>query len=417
MTGTEAQLWPALAAATLAGLIVGVERGWSQRLRPAGTRVAGVRTFGLLGFVGGLAGCLPDGVAAALVLGAGLLLVVGYRSEADAPGRSATTAVAGVLTLALGMVAVRVGPTLALGGAAAVFALLASRPVLHRALVGLSAIEIEAAARFLLIALLALPLLPDRAYGPFDAWNPHRIWLVVVIVAGLSFAGYAAARRWGTRRGLLLVAATGAIVSSTAVTADYARRLRSEPEAQGALVAGIAIASIVMFLRVQVLTLVLVPRVLPSLALALAPATLVAAVFALSAWCHQAATAGGEVKLGNPLDFRPALVLAAMVALFSLIARWALARYGSTGMGAVLALTGMMDVDAAVMTLAGLAPGTLGDDRAGLLLAGPVLANTLVKAVMAMGIAPGRAGVRAATPLLAALAASGAGVIYLMLRG
>ncbi|WP_225207758.1 MgtC/SapB family protein [Novosphingobium huizhouense] len=416
MRGIENATLTALAAALLTGLIVGVERGWSQRLRPAGTRIAGVRTFGLLGLVGGLAGALPDALAAALVLGAAALLAIGYRSEAESPIRSATTPVAGLLTLALGVAAVRIAPGVALGGAAVAFALLAARPALHRALVGLSAIEVEAAARFLLIALLALPLLPDRAFGPFDAWNPRRIWMVVVIVAGLSFAGYAAARRWGSRRGLLLVAATGAIVSSTAVTADYARRLRSEPEARSALVAGIALASIVMFLRVQVLALMLVPRALPSLAMALAPATLVAAGFALAAWRQQGEAAGGEVRLGNPLDFRPALVLAVMVALFSLIARWALARYGDAGMGTVLALTGMMDVDAAVLTLAGLAPDAIGAERAGLLLAGPVLANTLVKAVMALVIAPGRDGWRAATPLLAALAASGAGLAVLALR-
>lgn len=417
MTGIEDQMLPSLAAATFAGLIVGVERGWSQRDRAPGTRVAGVRTFGLLGLVGGLAGILPDSMAAALVLGAGLLLVVGYRSEADAPVRSATTAVAGMVTLALGIAAVRIGPSLALGGAAVAFALLASRHALHRALVGLSATEIEAASRFLLIALLVLPLLPDRDYGPFDAWNPRKIWMVVVIVAGLSFAGYAAARRWGSKRGLLLVAATGAIVSSTAVTADFARRLRSQPESRGALVAGIALASIIMFVRVQVLALVLVPRVVPGLALALAPATLVAAGFAIVAWREQGSASGAQVQLGNPLDFRPALLLAAMVAVFSLAARWALARYGDAGIAAVLALTGMMDVDAAVLTLAGLAPGTLGDHRAGLLLAGPVLANTLAKAIMAMAIAPGRDGLRAAAPLLASLAASGAGVAFLALQG
>lgn len=417
MTGIEEQMLPSLAAATFAGLIIGVERGWSQRGRPAGTRVAGVRTFGLLGLVGGVSAFLPDSVAAALVLGAGLLLVVGYRSETDEPGRSATTAVAGIVTLALGMAAVRVGAGLALAGAAVAFALLASRDTLHRALVGLSATEIEAVSRFLLIALLVLPLLPDRAYGPFDAWNPRAIWMVVVIVAGLSFAGYVAARRWGSKRGLLLVAATGSIVSSTAVTADFARRLRSQPESRGALVAGIALASIIMFVRVQVLSLVLVPRVVPGLALALAPATLVAAGFAVVAWRGQGNPAAGQVQLGNPLDFRPALLLAGMVAVFSLIARWALARYGDAGIAAVLALTGMMDVDAAVLTLAGLAPGTLGDYRAGLLLAGPVLANTLAKALMAMAIAPGRDGLRAAAPLLASLVASGAGVAFLVLQG
>lgn len=397
-----------LATATAAGLIIGIERGWSQREQPDGARVSGVRTFGLLGLAGGLAGLFPDTVAAALLLVAGLLLVVGYRGSVRPDTMSATTAVAGVLTLGIGMTAVRIGATVALASAASVFALLNARHALHRMLRGLSEDEIEATARFLLVALVVLPLLPDRAYGPFDAWNPRGIWLVVVMVAGLSFAGYAAARRWGSSRSILLIAATGAIVSSTAVTAAYARRLRSEPAARPALAAGIAIASIIMFVRVQVLTLILVPRVLPALAMVMAPATVVASVFALAAWRRgQSEQSASPVQLGNPLDFRPALLLAAMVAVLSLVARWALVRFGDSGMAVVLALTGMMDVDAAVLTLAGLPAGAIGDRLGGFVLAGPVLANTVIKAGMTLAIAPGRDGMKAAAPLLAAFAASG----------
>ncbi|MCW1384952.1 DUF4010 domain-containing protein [Novosphingobium sp. KCTC 2891] len=405
MAGDTAPL-AALAAATAAGLIVGVERGWSQRERPDGSRVSGLRTFGLLGLTGGLAGFLPDMLAAALVLATGLLLVVGYRKEARPTAMSATTAVAGVLTLGAGISAVRLGPTIALATAAAAFALLSARGALHRVLRGLSELEIEATARFLLVALVVLPLLPDQSFGPYDAWNPRKIWLVVVLVAGLSFAGYVAARRWGATRGILLVAVSGAVVSSTAVTVELARRLRSEPEARPALTAGIALASIVMFVRVQLLTLALVPRALPSLALTMAPATVVSAAFAFAAWRKQDNRPPAPVKLGNPLDFKPALGLAALVAGLSLVARWALEHFGNRGIAAVLALTGMMDVDAGVITLSGLPHDALTDWAGGMVLAGTVLANTLIKAIMAITIAPGRDGLRAALPLLAALAAS-----------
>lgn len=400
------QMPAALAAAVLAGLIVGVERGWAQREMPAGGRVAGIRTFGILGLTGGLSGLLPDAAMAVLLAGAALVIASGYRSAVRGDQLSATSALAALLTLAIGCVATRLSPMLGLGTAAASFALLRARHTLHALLRGLDEREIEAVARFLLVALVVLPLLPDADFGPYGAWNPRNIWLVVVMVTGLSFAGYVLARRIGPGRGIMIVALTGALVSSTAVTAAYARRLQTEPEARGALIAGIALASVVMFIRVQVLTLVLVPRAWPSLALALAPAVIAAVGMAALAWRRQAAPAKGSVNLGNPFDFRPALILAACVAVLSLVARWALAQFGGQGMALLLALTGMMDVDAAVLTLSGLPRAALGDELAGIVLAGPVIANTVVKGFMALALGGGRHGMRAAAPLLVAAAAS-----------
>lgn len=409
-----------LAAAVLAGLIVGVERGWTQREKPAGGRVAGIRTFGILGLIGGLSGLLPDAAMAVLLGGAALVIASGYRSAVRGDQLSATSALAAVLTLAIGCVATRLSPMLGLGTAAASFALLRARHTLHALLRGLDEREIEAVARFLLVALVVLPLLPDAEFGPYGAWNPRKIWMVVVMVTGLSFVGYVLARRMGQGeeqgegrgqgrgqgRGIMIVALTGALVSSTAVTAAYARRLQTEPEARGALIAGIALASVVMFIRVQVLTLVLVPRAWPSLALALAPAVIAAVGMAALAWRRQAAPARGSLNLGNPFDFRPALILAGFVAVLSLVARWALAQFGGQGMALLLALTGMMDVDAAVLTLSGLPRAALGDELAGIVLAGPVIANTVLKGFMALALGGGRHGMRAAAPLLVAAAAS-----------
>ncbi|WP_338466414.1 MgtC/SapB family protein [Novosphingobium sp. ZN18A2] len=402
----HAETLTALAAAVAAGLIVGVERGWALRDRPTGGRVSGVRTFGLIGLTGGIAGLAPDIFAAIIATGVVALVTLGYFRTANRDHVSATSAVAAVLTFAIGFTAVRVAPIVALSAAAASFALLSARRYLHTLLNGLTEQEIEGVARFLVVALVVLPLLPDTQMGPFDAWNPRRIWMVVVLVAALSFAGYVAARRWGQERGILVVAITGAIVSSTAVTAEYARRMRDEPQARSALAAGISIASIVMFVRVQLLTAILVPSALPTLALTMAPATIVAGGFALVAWMRQRHAEAAPVKLGNPFDFAPALILAGSVVVLSVAARWALARFGDEGIAVVLGLTGLMDVDAAVLTLAGLPGHMLSPSSAGVVLAVPVLANTAIKAALSAGIAFGRGGVGAAMPLVAALGAS-----------
>lgn len=401
---------PALLAAIAVGLLIGLERGWTQRDQADGTRVAGFRTFGLLGLVGGLGGLLPDFVGGVLALGAVLVMAVGYLLTARQNAVSATTAIAGILTLAIGVAAVRLSATVALACAAVTFALLSSRHSLHRLLRGLTEAEIEGVARFLVVALVVLPLLPDGDYGPYAAWNPRKIWMVVVLVAGLSFAGYVAARRFGSERGILVTAFTGAIVSSTAVTAEYARRLAKEPEAAGPLSAGIAIASIVMFVRVQVLTLILVPRALPTLALSMAPATLVAALLAYLAWRRQRGEKTPPVELGNPFAFGPALLLAGSVAVLSLVARWALDRFGDGGIAVVLGLTGLMDVDAAVITLSGLPRAMVVDVNAGVILAVPVLANTAIKGGIAV-LFGGRRGFAASLPLFASLLASLAGLL------
>lgn len=396
-----------LFAALAAGLLVGLERGWNQRLLPEGHRVAGFRTFGLIGLAGGVAGLMPDWVAAALALGIAGTLVAGYLRSASAAALSSTTTIAAILTFGIGFIAERVDPVRGLAAAATVYALLSARTAMHALLKGLEQQEIDAVARFALIALVVLPLLPDTGMGPFDAWNPRRIWLVVVLVTGLSLAGYVAARKFGANRGTMVVALTGALVSSTAVTADFARRMRVEPEAARPLTAGIALASIVMFVRVQVLTAALVPAALPTLALAMAPATLVAAGWAALAWRRgQDKAESPAVRIGNPFDFAPALMLAGVVALLSVLARWALAEFGNRGMAVVLGLTGLMDVDAAVLTLAGLPHGTIEAGVAGVTLAIPVIANTLIKGGLTIVIAGWRRGLGASLPLFASSAAS-----------
>ena len=396
-----------LLVALAAGLLVGMERGWAQRQIARGRRVAGFRTFGLIGLIGGLAGLGPDGIAAVLGLGVAAVLAIGYARSASTDHLSSTTTIAGLVTFGAGFAATRGLPIPGLAAAAATFAILSARSSMHALLKGMSEAEIESVARFALVALVILPILPDADFGPYDAWNPRRIWMVVVLVMGLSFVGYVAARRLGSDRGILIVAFTGAIVSSTAVTISLARRLREEPEAHGALTAGIAVASLVMFVRVQLLALVLVPRVVPALALAMAPATLVAAVYALIAWRRQARKTEA-IALGNPFSFGPAILLAGLVAILSLAARWSLERFGSGGMALVLGLTGLSDVDAAVITLAGLPEASLDDWMGGFVLAVPVMANTAAKAGMAALIGWGRGGLRAALPLVAALLASAA---------
>lgn len=413
----DIELLRTLAASLAVGILIGIERGWRQREASDGGRVSGLRTFGLIGLTGGVAGYLTDILAAVVSVAVLASLVLGYRSELSRQGSlSVTSTLVGIITFVLGLLAAKGLVTEALAIAAVTTLILTLRGKAHAMLKGMTKQEVESVARFALVALVILPLLPDADLGPWNAWNPRKIWMVVVVVLGLSFAGYIATRRLGAEKGIMITALCGALVSSTAVTAAYARRLRQNDGPQGPLIAGIALASLVMFVRVQLLSFALVPHTSRALALAMIPAFVVGGLTTLLALrAGETDNRAGEVKLGNPLDFGPALLLAGLVALVAVPARWALERYGDQGIVVVLGLTGMWDVDAAILTLAGMPRNVMDGRTAGLVLAVPVLANTAFKGVLALAIAgPRRQGWKAAGPLFASVLASGAGLGILL---
>lgn len=390
-----------LAAALAIGALAGIERGWTLRDRRDGTRVAGVRTVTLIGLAGGVAGIeasLGQPIAgAAIVAAIAALLVAGYaraaRQQADA-----TSAVTGVLVLAIGFLAGIgiVGPALA--AAALAVLILALRDNLHRFVARLDQRDIKALARFAVIALAVLPFLPDRAMGPLLAWNPFRLWLVVVLVTGFSFAGYAANRVFGTQHGTIATAVIGGAYSSTAVTQSLAQRMRdstSDPTAT----AGIALASTVMYGRVLVLVAMLAGRVFLPFATLIAPALVTQAVASL--WLYRRASGNGAAAApGNPIAMLPALSFMAFVAVAAVAARWAEARFGSSGIAMLLFLVGSADVDASIVTAGGLPPSAIAPDLAALALAGTVVANMTLKIGVTLAYA-GRRGTAAALALAA----------------
>jgi len=393
------------------GLLIGLERGWTSRHERAGTRVAGFRTFGLLGLAGGIAGFLPTMAAAVLLGGAVLLILIGYLRQSSEPGDlSATSAIAGVVVLALGMLATLGRPAIALGAAAAATLLLSMRGQLHGIVRGLSAAELRAAARFAILALVLLPLMPDRAMGPYGALNAHKLMLVIIFVTGLSFAGYILARRARASRSMMLMAACGALVSSTAVTLAFARRLATSPTATAALSAGIALASAISVARVCVLVAILAPRAIAPLAIILGPA--VALLAGTTWWRLRRETAQQEqaVALGNPLELGAALILTVIVAISSIASHWALIAFGDAGVAGVLAVIGLADVDAAVIAFAAMPPDAITPRMAGVVLAMPVLLNMVLKTGLVLGASRSRAHFLAAAPLCAATAAIALGI-------
>jgi uncharacterized membrane protein (DUF4010 family) len=408
----------AAGAALAVGLLVGIERGWKLREAPEGTRVAGVRTFTLLGLLAGLAGLISTTghvvAGGGLVAAAAAVLAIGYGRNPVAEARpDATTPIAGLVTLGLGFLAGSGNPSLAIAVATLVTLLLALRTEAHGLIERLDEQDVKALARYAVIAGAVLPFLPEGNYGPYDAWNLRQLWLVVVLVTGFSFIGYAANRIFGARHGTLATAIIGGAYSSTAVTQSLAQRLGSG-HGGGAEPAGIALASAVMYLRVLLLVAVLATRVLVDFAILILPATLVGA--GAGYWLYRKAEGGEKpVPPGNPIEMLPALFFLLFVAVATVGARWAEGRFGDEGIALLIFIMGSLHVDAAIVTLGGLPPDAISPALAALALGGTILANMSVK--LGITIAYGRSrGTSAALALGASMAALAVSLVVAWLR-
>lgn len=381
------------------GALVGLERGFKLRAQKEGTRVAGVRTFSLIGLGSALAGIIAgqQPIAGAAVLAA----ILGYLAIAYAPKLTrlgdATSPVAAAATIAAAFIAGLGSVGLALAAAAVIVLILALREELHGLIDRLDEHDVKALARYAVIALAVLPFLPDRPMGPYDAWNPNKLWWVVVLVTGFSFAGYVANRIFGARHGTIATALIGGAYSSTAVTQSLAQRLGSG-EGGGAEPAGIALASAVMYLRVIVLVAILAQRLLVPFALLVAPALIVA--WAAGSWLYRSASTSDKgIAPGNPIALAPALAFLAFVAVAAVVARWAQGQFGEQGIAVLLFLMGSMDVDASIVTAGGLPPQAIGAQLAAIAIGGTIIANMVVKIGVTIAYAR-RDGLAAALALL-----------------
>ena len=370
----------------------------------AGTRVAGVRTFTLVGLVSGLAGLAgrlgQPFAAGGLVAGLAAVLAVGYARRPGLKSKpDATTPVAALATVGLGFLAGFGEPALAIAGATIATLLLALKAELHGLLDKLDEDDVKAFARYAVIAGAVLPFLPSGSYGPLDAWNLQKLWLVVVLVTGFSFLGYAANRVFGERHGTIATALIGGAYSSTAVTQSLSQRLGSQRQA-GAENAGIALASAVMYLRVVVLIGVLSTRVLLPFAIIILPALLVA--WGAGLWIYRSAPrCDAPAPPGNPIAILPALGFVAFVAFAAVAAKWAAGRFGEQGIALLLLIVGSTDVDTAIITLGNLPAPAISPLLAAIAIAGTIIANMAVK----IGITLVYAG-RRGLPAAAAMASS-----------
>jgi uncharacterized membrane protein (DUF4010 family) len=332
------------------GLLIGLER---ERVASA---KAGVRTFGLVALLGALATFLSQllGSAAPLVAGlilTGAILVAAHTRHPDPQDPATTSEVALMVCYCLGAMVWFGHVRLAVMLAVVITVLLYFKTKLEGLATRLTPQDWTSILQFAVLSLVILPILPDQDYGPYAALNPHQVWLMVVLVSGISLAGYMALQLVGSRYGAPLVGLMGGLVSSTATTLVYARNARTTASLAPMAAMVILLANLVMVLRVTVIAAAVAPALVKSLLVLVAPGLALGTLAALLRFGRRGAAA--EVPLpsaGNPTELRTALGFGLLYALVLSAAAWLSDLAGQQGLYVVALVSGLTDVDAITLS-------------------------------------------------------------------
>jgi uncharacterized membrane protein (DUF4010 family) len=394
-----------LGVALAIGLLIGAERGWKKRDADEGERVAGIRTFGLIGVLGGVIALLaarfgPLTLGLALVAVAVSLTtayVVNLQRDQDA---GITSLMAGLLTFVLGALASMGEQTVAAAAAVVTALLLSYKPQLHQWVRALEAKEIRAGIQLLLMSVVLLPILPDIGLGPWQALNPYVIWWMIVLIAAMSFVGYFAIKIGGARRGIVFTGLFGGVASSTALTWHFARLARRESAPASLLATGILLAGATMLPRMVLIASVLNPRLFLSV---LVPACAMLLLLLLPIpwyWRSLADKDELESPLKNPLELRGALTFGVVLVVVLLVTAALKARAGDSAVLVFAAVSGVVDMDAITLSLARLSSEdlTLRIAAAGIVIAASV--SSLSKGAAALLLGGKAMGLRAGVPLM-----------------
>lgn len=404
-----------LVAAAGCGALIGSVRQWSEQTRqPELTaNFGGVRTHTFWAMIGYLSAAFAWALPVALGLVAAHLIAMRWRpGTARAPG--GTGFAAALLTILIGALMAIGEVRAAIVVTALVTVLLGVKQPIHAWTQRFTPDDIRGALQFAAITGIVLPLVPNRALDPWGALNPFKIWLMVVLISGLGFAGYVAMRVFGARAGITATALLGGLASSTASTLAFARRSRAEPVYGEHYAFATVVACTVMLPRVALAVAVFSPALARDMLIPFAAMAAPAGGFALWFWARRPKeTEVAAPAVSNPLGLGLAIKFAGLYAAISLLVKLALDRGWQGGFLPLGFVSGLTDVDAISLTVA----QTVRDGGMDLALAGKALvlaavANSLLKLALAMSI--GARGFRGRVALaLGATAVTGAGWVWL----
>jgi uncharacterized membrane protein (DUF4010 family) len=371
------------------GLLIGIERGWSEREENEGDRIAGIRTFSLIGLLGGVTASISIQVTSWFLIvsfiGVSALIIAAHiLDEKSNKDVGTTTAFAMILSFVLAVWATYGHQIPALAVTVVVITLLGYKPVLHSWLRNIKPIDFFSGIKLLVISIILLPLLPNKGYGPWEALNPYWTWWMVVLISAISFLGYVVIQIFGEKIGVLLTAISGGLISSTAVAFSMGRFARDH-KCNFLFSSGVLLASAIMFCRVIIEVMVVNPELLHILWIPLA--TMFTGLILVFVWywrlkCQEETEEQQNIEFKNPLQIGMALkfgiLLTVVIFLSEAMQEW----FGSYGVYALSMVSGLIDVDAIALSLSRSAKQDLALEVAtlGILLA--CLMNTLVKGLI-----------------------------------
>ncbi len=347
----DLSILPRYLVAIALGLLMGLERERNPSAK------AGLRTFALTGLFGVLASHIADMtdspwmIVAGLVL-TGAMIVAAYARKPNEDGDPGTTTVSALLICyGLGVLCwfnqLQLAAMLGIGATILLYFKAELRGISQT----LTRRDLISILQFAVLSLIVLPLLPNVGYGPYGAINPHQIWWMVVLISGLSLAGYAALRIVGQQHGAILVGLLGGLVSSTATTLTFSRHGRQSESLKNLAIIVIVLANLVVLVRLSIITGLLAGGVLsaliPILLGGLIAGTL-AAVYGLRKL--KPGPEAPELTLSNPTEIRTALTFGLIYAAVLLASAWLSDYAGAKGLYAVAAVAGLTDVDAITLS-------------------------------------------------------------------
>jgi len=377
------------AMALLMGLLIGIEREHSQEDVPL---FAGIRTFPLItlfGFLCGLAAragwgwMLPVGL-----VGVSAIAVAAYMVRSQVPHKGTTTEFMALLAFVFGALAALGYLIPAATFAVAATLLLSVKGPLHRLAESIHEDEIYAILKFGVVSIIILPLLPNRAFGPFGALNPQLIWWVVVLISALSMVGYVLMRFLGARQGIAVTGILGGITSSTAATFGLSHQARSAGESLARYFAlGITIASTIMFVRVVIITAVIDAPLAKALALPIALPFIVGVGISIYLWKRKESEREAALQVKNPMELWSAIKFGLMFAVVMFASKAGYEYFGSSGMYVTGVLSGLQDVDPFTISAARLAHESIvSPNTANASILVSCATNTLVKGGIAAAL-------------------------------
>ena len=375
------------------GILVGLQREYAQfqEERHLG---AGIRTFALIGLVGCAAAMITEEMSSpwpfiAILVVTGMLFSINFFVEVWHGKGGLTTEFSALLTLLAGALVYLGHFAIAIATMVAITGLLSLKLEMHNFVRNLSREDLFAILKFAVITAIVLPILPNKNYGPepFDIFNPYKIWLLVVLISGISFVGYILIKTIGAKRGIGLLGFLGGLVSSTAVTLTMTQRSKSTPELSCSFAQAILIAWTVMYARLLIIVTAINPALLVRLWLPVSGGIAVGLGYVLYFYFKdRAISTHSEISFVNPFELGPAIKFGLLFSLILLISKAAQIYLGDTGVYLASIISGLADVDAIALSVAGMSadPGQLALDIAARSIVFAGVSNTILKGAVAV---------------------------------